>query len=102
MYVINNSIKKCYYKEVIKILTKKDANVDHKNNSGNTALMLGSRNDHIESVKILIDRGANINYLNNNKNILDIVLDNKNLVVIEALINKNVTINKNDMAKYTI
>ena len=46
--------------EKIKFLIEKGADIEAKNNYGNTPLILTSRYGHIEVVKFLIEKGADI------------------------------------------
>lgn len=47
--------------EKVKLLLEKGADVDAKDNSGNTALIYAAVNGHIETVKILVEKGADVN-----------------------------------------
>ena len=47
--------------ENVKLLLKNGADVNAKNNDGQTALMWASDNGHIEVVRLLLENGANVN-----------------------------------------
>jgi ankyrin repeat protein len=51
--------------EVVRLLIKENANVNAKDNKGNTALIYASKGGRAETVKILIDHKANVNAQNN-------------------------------------
>ena len=51
----------------VKVLIAKGANVNGKNNVGNTPLILSVLADSKESVKILLDSGADIDIRNNKR-----------------------------------
>ena len=80
---------------ILKALINKKANVNFRNMSGTTPLMLAALYDHEESVKILIENGADVNiksksgwnaliFAGGNMNILKMILDkNPNLNVID-------------------
>jgi ankyrin repeat protein/energy-coupling factor transporter ATP-binding protein EcfA2 len=56
------------HKNPVESLLKKGANVNDKNNEGNTPLMLAAANGHKDSVEFLLKNGANVNDKNNEGN----------------------------------
>lgn len=55
------------------MLLDKGADVNAKNNFGNTALLIASGNGQAEVVKLLLDRGAAVN-LGNNQNVTPLLM----------------------------
>ena len=53
---------------IAKLLIKKGANLDIKDNKGNTALMIAILLKNYEIIKLLIDRGADLSIRNNQGN----------------------------------
>ena len=51
------------YTEVLKLLIRNGANVDGKNISGRTALMLASEYGHTKVVRLLLDAEADVNVI---------------------------------------
>ncbi|PWF94171.1 Ankyrin repeat protein [Spiroplasma poulsonii] len=49
---------------MVKLLIENGAEINHKNQFGNTPLILASQNGHTEIVKLLIENGAKINHKN--------------------------------------
>ena len=49
------------FEEVVKILLKHDAVVEHQNENGHTPLMEAASCGHVGVAKLLLDNGANIN-----------------------------------------
>ena len=39
--------------------------MDHKDNGGNTALLIATNNEELETDKLLVEYGANVNHENN-------------------------------------
>ena len=52
-------------KEIIELFMKAGMDVNAKGNYGETALMLASLNDKVETVNLLIKKGANVNIKSN-------------------------------------
>ncbi len=50
---------------VARLLIKKGADVNAKNNDGETALMLASLNGNFEAANLLIEKGADVNAKSN-------------------------------------
>jgi hypothetical protein len=75
--------------EILKEIIKLNANINHQNNGGWTALMsVALSNKSIELAKILIDNGADISLKNKiNKTALDIAKENNNIELINFLEN---------------
>lgn len=61
---INNLIEKTAlnegYTEIVKLFLANGADINVKNNDGNTALMHAAMNGHPEMVLVLLDAGANL------------------------------------------
>ena len=51
--------------ETIRLLLKKGADINAKDNGGNTALMLAALEGRTDVVKLLLDKGADVNAKNN-------------------------------------
>ena len=54
------------YKALVLVFLAEEIRVDHKDSSGNTALMWASRWGHTQTVQTLIEKGANTNLQNHN------------------------------------
>jgi ankyrin repeat protein len=51
-------------KDIVEILLEAGANIEHRNDQGETALIAAAQNGHKEIVQMLLDAGANINQEN--------------------------------------
>ena len=47
----------------VKILVAAGANFNHVKKTGESALMLASKNCHVDAIKALIEGGSNVNYV---------------------------------------
>ncbi|XP_059174811.1 ankyrin repeat and KH domain-containing protein 1-like [Physella acuta] len=54
--------------EVVRLLIKAGASVNHQNNEGYTPLMLAAKQQHVETMKVLCEASADVNLVNEKKN----------------------------------
>lgn len=54
------------YSEIVEILIKHGADVNHQDNKGWTALMTSSKNGYIDTVGLLLKNGAGVGFFNEN------------------------------------
>ena len=83
--------------EFAKILIENGADVNAKNNKGETILDVVLETNHMHTIQWLIEKGADINAKNNKgETILDVALETNNMHTIQWLIEKGADINKKD------
>ena len=72
--------------ECVKLLIQANANLDIKDNDGNTPLHLASRYGLDKNVEMLIKAGANLDILNNkNQTAEDVALENNSLDIFNLI-----------------
>ena len=74
-------------------LLKRGADVNHKNNLGNTALMVACRSNYIDLAKLLLEKGAYINEHTKHFNALTIAAINGYEELVKLLIEKGADVN---------
>ncbi len=72
--VTNKNVKRGLFAQV-NDLFKKEKQLDVKNKSGFTPLMLASQNGHVEVITVLLELGATVNVKNNGNTALDLAVD---------------------------
>jgi ankyrin repeat protein len=96
-YLISSS-NNCTNINILELLIKNKANINHSDNGGDTALIDASRNNNYEIVKFLINHNANVSHYNNKgQSALIMVADNGNIDIAKLLIKAKANINHADI-----
>ena len=83
--------------DMVKKFIEDGADVNAKNNDGNTALMMASWNGHIEVVRFLLKNGADVNAKNNDDNTaLQTASMNGRTEIVAMLLNNGADVNMKD------
>lgn len=88
--------------ENVELFLKEGINVNYKDQSNSTALILAAANGHIDIVKLLLAKGADINAVdNNNSSALLHATYNNHVEIVKLLIENKANLNIKNSSKET-
>ena len=71
---------------VLRNLLEMNANIDHEDQSGNTALPISSARGHVEAVQLLLNRRASLKPAADGLNCLDVAIENQQADVVMTIV----------------
>jgi ankyrin repeat protein len=83
----------------VKSLIRMGADINAKDENGNTALMMSSLEGHLEIVKFLVSKGADVNETDNNGSTP--LIETSSLEVVKFLVSKGADVNARNESGYT-
>ena len=71
---------------LIRMLLELNANIDHEDKTGNTALLIASGRGHVKAVQFLLDRQASLKPADDGLNCLDVAIENQQAEIVMAIL----------------